>query len=191
MPSIRRRSLPRHVIVALGLAIAAIACALAIGASAAGAADRSGGPPPAAPHDQRLVVRGDAHVEDAPCPGGVCIRLTDGAFRGTLGTGSYRGDLQLRVAETFPNGEGGVCAPLDGTIVLGAGTPDRLVLAIRGDSCQDGAGPVTSASFTGVARFRVVHGTGRFAGSRGRGLATFLEDAADHDRMTLVGRLKR
>ena len=73
---------------------------------------------------------------------------------------------------------------------LGTGA-DRLVLAVDGDSCQDGAGPVTAASFTGVAGFKVTHGTGRYAKAHGRGLATFSEDAADHDRMTLVGRIAR
>ena len=68
---------------------------------------------------------------------------------------------------------------------------DRLILAVDGDSCQDGAGPVTAASFTGVATFKVTHGTGRYAKAHGRGLATFSEDAADHDRMTLVGRIAR
>ncbi len=54
---------------------------------------------------------------------------------------------------------------LVGRIVLGAGTADRLVPDISGDSCQDGAGPPDATSLT------------------------FLEDAADHDRMTLVGRI--
>jgi hypothetical protein len=64
--------------------------------------------------------------------------------------------------------------------VLGIGTPDRLVLAVSGDSCQDGGGPLTPASFTGLAQFTVKYATG---------LASFTEDAAHHHRMTLVGRL--
>ncbi len=73
--------------------------------------------------------------------------------------------MALRVADAFPDGEGGVCAPIDGRILLGAGTADRLVPDISGDSCQDGAGPPDATSLT------------------------FVEDAADHDRMTLVGRI--
>jgi hypothetical protein len=141
---------------------------------------------------QRLVVRGDSTVVDAPCDAGVCLRLTNGSFRGTpVGTGAYTGDVKLKVAEAFENGEGGVCAPIRGEIVLGSGSPDRLVLAVAGDSCQDGAGPVTATSFTGLAGFVVKHGTGRYAGMGGSGLATFSEDAADHDRMTLIGRIAR
>ena len=63
-------------------------------------------------------------INDAPCPAGVCLQLTDGTFRGTpVGTGAYTGSIELNVAEAFPNGEGGVCAPIRGEIVLGAGTP--------------------------------------------------------------------
>src|SRR5262245_14781910 len=89
---------------------------------------------------ERLVVRGEATVVDAPCDAGLCLGLTDASFRGTVGTGPYAGAIKLRLAEAFPNGEGGACAPITGEIVLGAGTPDRLVLALAGDSCQDGAG---------------------------------------------------
>ena len=137
-------------------------------------------------------MRGIDTVVDGPCPAGVCqLSLTDGAFRGTTGTGAYSGSVKLAVAAAFPNGEGGVCAPIEGEIVLGTGTPNRLVLALSGDSCQDGAGDVTQASFTGVARFVVKHGTGTYAKTRGYGLATFSEDASDRERMTLIGRVTR
>jgi hypothetical protein len=141
---------------------------------------------------ERLVVRGEATVLDASCPGAVCIELTDGSFRGTpVGTGAYTGAVKLEVANGFPNGEGGVCAPMRGDITLGAGSPNRLVLAVAGDSCQDGAGNPQTSSFTGLARFTVKYGTGTYAHARGNGLATFAEDAADHDRMTLVGEIRR
>ena len=76
-------------------------------------------------------------------------------------------------------------------MTLGAGSPDRLVLALSGVSCQDGAGPVTEASFTGLAQFAVVKGTGRYAHARGSGIGTFVEDAGDQERMTLIGRISR
>ena len=98
--------------------------------------------------------------------------------------------MTLDVANAFPNGEGGLCAPIRGRVVLGSGSPNQLVLAVAGDSCQDGQGPVTQASFTSIARFAVKAGTGTYAGARGAGLAVFAEDAADHDRMTLTGRIK-
>jgi len=143
-------------------------------------------------NDQRLVVRGESIVQDAPCDAGVCMELTGGTFRGTpVGTGAYSGSIKLKVAEAFENGEGGVCAPIRGQIVLGEGTKDRLVLAVAGDSCQDGAGDVRTASFTGLAQFSVKYGTGAYAKARGSGLATFVEDAADRDRMTLIGRISR
>ena len=167
--------------------------AAAIALLGLGAATNAAGAAESAHHgSERLVVRGDSTVVDRPCPGGVCLELTDGSFRGTpVGTGAYAGAVTLKVARAFPNGEGGVCAPIRGKITLGGGSPDRLVLAVSGDSCQDGAGPVTAASFTGLARFKVKHGTGSYAGARGAGLATFSEDAADHDRMTLIGRISR
>jgi hypothetical protein len=142
---------------------------------------------------ERLVVRGDSTVVDVPCgPGVICIELKGATFRGTpVGTGAYTGTIKLKVADAFPNGEGGVCAPLDGRITLGAGTPNRLVLDVEGDSCQDGAGDPTTTSFTGLARFSVKHGTGIYSRARGGGIATFIEDAADNDRMTLVGHIAR
>ena len=167
------------------LALAAVA--LAVATSPAGAADsaRTG-------RHQRLVVRGDATAVDGPCDARACqLKLADGRFRGTpVGSGAYTASLRLKVGQAFANGEGGICAPLDGRIVLGAGTPDRLVLAVSGDSCQDGAGPLDDASFTGLARFTVTYGTGSYAGATGGGLASFTEDAANHHRMTLVGRIR-
>lgn len=139
---------------------------------------------------QPLVVRGDATVVDNQCgPQGCHLDFADGTFRGTLGTGEYTGSFDLDPAGTFPNGEGGVCAPIRGTVTIGAGSPDRLVLAVRGDSCQDGSGDVRTSSFTTVARFRVADGTGKYAHATGRGTFTSAEDAADQDRMTVVGRI--
>ena len=74
-------------------------------------------------------------------------------------------------------------------MVLGEGSPDRLVLAVNGDSCQDGQGDPRTSSFTGLAQFVVKYGTGKYARTSGSGLASFAEDAADHDRMTLIGRI--
>jgi len=157
------------------------------GLSLAGATQAAGA------NRERLVARGGATVRDGPCNASGCpIVLTGGTFRGTpVGTGAYRGDLVLKVADGFENGEGGVCAPIAGRIVLGAGSRDRLVLAVEGSSCQDGTGPVPAASFTGLARFTVTRGTGAYAHAHGSGLASFLEDAVDHDRMTLIGRISR
>ena len=140
---------------------------------------------------QRLVVRGTDTVVDHPCPGGLCIEQTDASFRGTLGTGAYTGSMKLDLANAFPNGEGGVCAPVAGQITLGAGTPDRLDLAVWGDSCQDGAGDPTQSSFTGLAHFAVAHGTGAYAKARGHGIGTFLEDANDREQLTLIGRIAK
>jgi hypothetical protein len=163
------------------LMLAALAC------TAPAALAHVGGKPS---HDQsRLVVRGEDTVSEAVCQPGVCrLALTGGAFRGDpVGSGAYAGSIRLRVAASFPNGEGGTCAPVDGELTLGGGTPDRLVIAVYGDSCQDGKGDVRLASFTTLAHFRVESGTGRFAGARGRGVASFTEDAQDHEHVTLIG----
>jgi hypothetical protein len=165
-----------------------LAAALAAVAVVAGPASASG-----KHHDQRLVLRGDSTAVDGPCDAaGICpVDLEDGQFRGgPVGTGAYTASFKLDVARVFPNGEGGICAPLKGRIVLGAGSADRLVLAVDGDSCQDGAGPLEGAAFTGVARFDAVRGSGRYEGARGGGVATFAEDAAKHHRMTLIGRIE-
>jgi hypothetical protein len=168
----------------LALALAALTLAVATSPAAA----HHGAPPPG---KQRLVLRGDATAIDGPCDALGCpLELSDGHFRGApVGTGTYTASFRLKVAEQFPNGEGGICAPLVGRIALGAGTSDRLVLAVSGDSCQDGAGPLTGASFTGLAEFTVKHGTGRYARAGGGGVASFTEDAAKHHRMTLIGRI--
>jgi hypothetical protein len=184
MSSIHPRRTSRSLLGAVALVLAGLAFA---------AATNSAGAMPAKHKTtQQLVVHGEATVKDAQCDAGLCLDITDGRFRGTpVGTGDYTGAIELRVAESFPNGEGGVCAPIDGHIVLGEGTPDRLVLGISGDSCQDGAGDPTQSSFTGLAHFTVKHGTGAYAGTRGSGLATFSEDATDRDRMTLIGQISR
>jgi hypothetical protein len=174
------------------LAVAALAVlSLTLVAAAAGAQDDDSRP---AKHrtGERLVVRGDATVADDCDANGCRLQLVDGQFRGTpVGTGAYSGNIDLELAEGFPNGEGGGCAPVQGRIELGSGAANRLVLALWGDSCQDGAGDVTTSSFTGLARFVVVHGTGTYSRASGSGLASFSEDAADHDRMTLIGRISR
>jgi hypothetical protein len=121
----------------------------------------------------------------------IALALAVCRFRGVPGgPGAYSGSFKLDVGHAFPNGEGAICAPLEGRMALGAGTPDRLVLAISGDSCQDGAGPLNAASFTGLAQFTITHATGRYAGATGSGLASFSEDAAKHHRMTLIGRIR-
>jgi hypothetical protein len=172
--------LPRRATAAIGAALAV----LAFGATAAGAKQHT-------TTAQKLVVRGDDTVVDAPCPAGLCLKLQGGTFRGApVGTGAYTGDGEVRVAEAFPNGEGGICAPFRGSLTLGAGTADRLVIGFRGDSCQDGAGNPATTAFTGLARFHVKYGTGKYAHARGGGVATFLEGADDHERITLIGRIK-
>jgi hypothetical protein len=193
MPS-SPRSTFRPALALLAVALAAVAlAAVALATSPAGAADRTTAAPGGGHHvEQRLVVRGDATAVDGPCDARVCtVKLTDGRFRGTpIGSGAYSGSIRLKIGAAFPNGEGAICAPLDGRIVLGAGTPDRLVLAVSGDSCQDGSRPLTAASFTGLAQFTVTHATGSYAGAStsASGLASFSEDAAKHHRMTLIGR---
>ena len=183
--SIQIRRLPATLAL---VAVAALGLVLAVAAAAGSEPGKHRAP-------ERLVVRGEDTVKDAnggACPGGVCqLELTDGDFRGTLGTGQYNGSIDLNVAQGFANGEGGVCAPISGRIVLGAGSPDRLVLGISGDSCQDGEGDLTQASFTNMAEFVVKYGTGAYAKARGSGLATFLEDASDRGRMTLIGTIYR
>jgi hypothetical protein len=165
------------------LAVAAAALALACLAPAVTAH-------PGKQRAQPLVVRGDATIVDSPCgPQGCHLDFAGGTFRGTLGTGEYTGSFDLDPRSIFPNGEGGVCAPIRGTLTIGAGTPDRLVLALQGDSCQDGSGDVRTSSFTTVARFTVADGTGTYAHATGSGTFTSAEDAADHDRMTIVGRI--
>jgi hypothetical protein len=176
------------------LPVAATALALAGAAGALASAAEAGASPDKARTSQPLVVRGqDTVSETGPCPNGVCtLKLTDGAFRGApVGSGAYTGTIKLVVKDAFPNGEGGLCAPIRGNLELGAGTPNQLVLGFDGESCQDGKGPVTAASFTGLARFRVHHGTGVYAGATGGGLATFAEDAEDHEQITLIGRIHR
>jgi hypothetical protein len=185
MPPTQSRRTSRSILGLVALVLAGLAFAAAT--NTAGAAHV---PDNAKRTAERLVVRGETTVVDAPCDAGLCLELTDASFRGTpVGAGAYTGSIKLRVAEAFANGEGGLCAPIRGDMVLGAGTPDRLVLALAGDSCQDGAGNPATSSFTGLARFTVKHGTGAYAKATGSGRASFLEDAADRDHMTLIGRI--
>ena len=66
-----------------------------------------------AKNTERLVVRGQDTVVDAPCsPAGCEMQIADGTFRGTTGSGSYAGSLKLDFANVYPNGEGGLCAPV-------------------------------------------------------------------------------
>ena len=164
----------------LGLLALALTAFALVFATSAGAAD-----PP-----ERLVVRGQALAVDGPCSAFACrVDLARGRLRGTLGRGGYTGALKLTVGKAFPNGEDGTCAPLTGRIELRTRAGDEIGLLVSGDSCQDGSGPLADASFTGLARFRVTHGTGRYEGATGEGLATFSEDAANRHRMTLIGQI--
>jgi hypothetical protein len=183
MSCIRARSPVSPALALLALALAAVVLAVVTSPAAAASEHHS---------RQRLVVRGDATAVDGPCVAGVCpLTLADGRFRGTAGTDAYTAAFELAVGDAFPNGEGGICAPLRGRIVLGSRPSDRLVLAVWGDSCQDGAGPLPGASFTGLARFAVKRATGSYAGTARTGLASFTEDGAKHHRMTLIGRIAR
>ena len=127
----------------------------------------------------------------SPCPGGLCIALSGGAFRGTpVGTGAYTGSDRARLADAFPNGEGGVCAPVAGTITLGAGTPDRLDLAVAGDSCQDGAGDPDAVL---VHRHRPLHGiygTGAYAHAYGTASRRSSRTPPTTRTLTLIGRIR-
>jgi hypothetical protein len=181
---------PRPLLGLVALVLAGLA--LATATNVAGAAGTTDAAKQGKHTTERLVVRGEATVGDAPCDAGLCLELTDGQFRGTpVGTGAYTGSVKLKIREAFPNGEDGLCAPIQGHIVLGAGTADRLVLGVYGDSCQDGGGNPQTSSFTGLARFAVKYGTGKYARAYGSGLASFSEDAADRDRMTLIGQITR
>lgn len=122
-------------------------------------------------------------------------RLPPRAHRRSLPRNARQGRLQ-RVARPprrrgVPDGEGGVCAPINGTITLGSGTSERLVLALRGESCQDGADDPKTSSFTGLAHFRVKYGTGTYANATGRGLMSSFEGADDREHMTLIGRITK
>src|SRR5215213_9138300 len=150
--------IPKHW---LGLAL----LALALAAFALVFAVRSAG---AAAHHERLVVRGQSTAIEGPCSASACpLALARGHFRSSpLGIGAYSGALKLAVGNAFPNREDGICAPLKGRLELHTKTGD-LGLLVSGDSCQDGSGPLTAASFTGLTRFRVTHGTGRYAAATG------------------------
>ena len=178
-----RRALAVAALAVLGLALVA-AAAGAHGDDSRPSKDRT---------SERLVVRGDSTVTEGDSDAsGLELQFEDGQFRGTpVGSGAYTGNVELKLAETFSNGEGGVCAPIQGRIELGSGTPNRLVLALWGNSCQDGAGNPTTTSFTGLSHFVVVDGTGSYSKASGSGIAVSLEDVADHDRMTLIGRISQ
>jgi hypothetical protein len=139
----------------------------------------------------RFVARGTDTVAEPVCHAGVCrLDLTGGTFRATqIGAGAYTGALRLHLADAFANQDGGTCARVDGELTLGAGSSDRIVMALRGDSCQDGAGDLRTSSFTTMTRFEVNVTSGRYAHLHGRGLASFSEDAQDDDVVTLIGRL--
>ena len=168
---------PRAALVPLALALAALA--LVVATSGAAGHSKHG--------KQRFVLRGEATAVDGPCDARGCpVALTGGRFRGApLAGGGYTAALILKVADQFPNGEGGICAPLEGRIVLGGRRADRVVLGLSGNSCQDGGGPLTGASFTGLARFTVKRG------GYGSGTIVLTEDAAKHHRITLIGRIAR
>src|SRR3954469_13641688 len=112
MPSTSHRRTLRAVLALMPLAVVALAFASVTNAAATATKHTA----------ERLVVRGDATVTDTPCAAGICLQLSDATFRGSpVGSGAYTGAIKLRVADAFPNGEGGLCAPIEGEIVLGAG----------------------------------------------------------------------
>ncbi|HEY7074392.1 MAG TPA: hypothetical protein VH418_03440 [Solirubrobacteraceae bacterium] len=152
------------------IAIVPVALALAAGGTAV-----------AKPGAHELVVRGEDNLSELACnAAGVCeAQVSDGRSSGTLGIGTYQGSMRLYLRDAFDNGEGGKCAPAGGRLVFAG----RLVVALAGNSCQDGAGDPTKASFTGLFRFRVVNG-------HGHGTAVVTEDANDHEHLTLIGTIR-
>jgi hypothetical protein len=177
-------SLSPHAVRRSLLGLLAPAVALGLGAGPAAAT----GPDDAVHHGSRLAVRGDAKVIDGACGArGCAVTFAAGRFRGTPGgPGAYTGSRVVRVAEAFPNGDGGICAPFTGSVSLGAGSRDRLDLVLAGDSCQDGA----DDAFTGLARFVIKGGSGRHAHTAGGGLATFTDEGR-RNHLTLIGHLAR
>ena len=176
----------------LGLiAFGLVALALILATSAAAAAPQESAQSANHRSTERLVVRGEDTIKDGPCPDGVCqLELADGVFRGTpVGTGAYNGRAQGR--RVVPERRGRRLRTDRRAHRARRRFADRLVLALSGDSCQDGAGDVTAASFTGIASFLVKHGTGAYAKAKGYGLASFFEDASDREHMTLIGRISR
>jgi hypothetical protein len=175
----KRRALTRA-----GLAlVAASAPGLAVAGSAAADSPETTARP--------LVVRGQDTVREGPCDASGCqFKLVGGIARGTV-PGPYKGGFHLDLPHAFPNGEGGLCANVRGRIVLGAGTPDRLTLAMSGPSCQDGGDDPTKSSFTGLFSWTVMRATGAYAGAHGSGLMTSAEDANDLEHITLIGRIVR
>jgi|1186.fasta_scaffold300843_2 hypothetical protein len=153
------------------LAVVPVALALAAG----GTAVASQSPP------HKFVVRGEDNLSELACSAaGVCdAQVSGGQFRGTEGAGTYEGTTRLYLRDAFPNGEGGLCAPATGRLVFAK----RLVVALAGTSCQDGAGDPAKASFTGLLRYRVVNG-------HGHGIAGVTEDANDHEHLTLIGTVR-
>jgi hypothetical protein len=96
------------------VALLVVGVAFAVATHPAGAIDQIGGPAPTKhPAEQRLVVRGDATFTDARCDAGVCIEL-DGQFPARPSEPAPTAARSGSVAEGFPNGEGGVCAPIKG-----------------------------------------------------------------------------
>ena len=110
----------------------------------------------AAETSSKLVVRGVDTVVDGPCPAGVCqLTLKDGAFRGTH---SARAPTPARSSSPSPPASRtarAASAPRSRARSSSAPAPRTAsTLALSGDSCQDGAGDVTQASFTGAHALR-------------------------------------
>src|SRR6185312_7593920 len=105
-----------------------------------------------------------------------------------LGTGPYTSTLTVHWGKAYSNGEGGYCAPADGTGTLTAANGDTLTQSESGTVCEVGATSLTAPhTFTGS--FANTGGTGRFANAIGGGTITGGDDGSGNSNYSETGNI--
>jgi hypothetical protein len=105
-----------------------------------------------------------------------CTVATNGTANTThMGVGPYVSDLTIHWGSATSNGDGGYCAPADGTSTITGVNGDTITEDVSGMVCEVGPTSLTAPhTFTGT--FTITGGTGRFADATGSGTVTGGDD---------------
>jgi hypothetical protein len=103
-----------------------------------------------------------------------CALDASGSIEGKpIAHGTFTAALLAVWTSATPNGDGGYCAPVTGTVVLSDGT-NTLTEAVQGTLCEIGAtGTNVGHVFTG--QYTVSSGTGTYANAQGTGRLGFYQ----------------
>ena len=119
-----------------------------------------------------------------------CTIAESGSFSSNEGNGNWVASLHIDWAHATSNGQGGYCAPTDGSSTLSFTGDGTLLTAVSGQVCEVGP-TATGAPHFLAGTFDVISGTGAFAGTTGSGAFSGADNGAGAVRSYMNGFLER